>query len=52
MAPCGYSNEDLTVEIKTKVGLSRGDRGPLIPCDVASSEPSDCLKEIRRLITC
>ena len=44
MAPCGHSDEDLTVEIKTKVGLRRGDRVLLLPRYVASFDLSDCLK--------
>ena len=46
MATSGHSDEDLTGEIKIKVGPHRGDRGPLLLHDVASSELSACEKEI------
>ena len=45
MAPCGHSDEDLTVEIKM-VGSRRGDRGPHLPRVVATYEQSDFLKGI------
>ena len=50
MANCGRSDEDLMVELKQKVGPHHGDRGPLLPRVMVSSEPSDFLKESGRPI--
>ena len=48
MVDCGLSDEDQTAKMKKRWSPRRGDRGPLLPCDVASSHPSDSLKENRR----
>ena len=45
MADCGRSDEDQTTEMKKRWSPRYGDRDPLIPCNVASFEPSDSLKE-------
>ena len=45
MAACGRSDEDLTVAMKKRWSARHGDHGLLLLMDVASSEPSDSLKE-------